>query len=226
MRLYLRKIIAFLVASNNVEILESLFESISKTRILRIFMRNSSDIFTLEALARRSGLRASVVKKELQKLQHAGIISLRKITLREELPGRFKSGKKKFTTRKAIGFFANPHFELFLELRQLFTKASLASKQKIAQKIKALGKGVKLAVVSGIFLNNEHSRIDLLVVGNGIKKSRFEKLLAGLEADMGKQLRYALMDSKEFSYRMDMYDRFLRDILEIPHEKLINKINA
>lgn len=209
-----------------MDALESLFESISKTRILRIFMRNSADIFTLEALSRRSGLRTSAVKKELEKLRYTGIISSKKITLREELSGRSKSEKRKMITRKAVGFFANTHFELFSELRLLFTKASLASKQKIAQKIKSLGKGVKLAVISGIFLNNEHSRIDLLVVGNGIKKGRFERLLAELEADMGKQLRYALMDTKEFSYRMDMYDRFLRDILEVSHEKLINKINA
>ena len=45
------------------------------------------------------------------------------------------------------------------------------------------------------------------------------------ESELGKSVQHTLMDTEEFRYRLDMYDRFLRDILEYPHEKLINKFD-
>jgi len=47
----------------------------------------------------------------------------------------------------------------------------------------------------------------------------FEKL----EAEIGKELVYAVFSSKDFSYRLGMYDRFVHDILDYPHEKILNR---
>jgi hypothetical protein len=32
------------------------------------------------------------------------------------------------------------------------------------------------------------------------------------------------MDVEEYEYRMKMYDKFVRDIIEMPHETVIDKI--
>jgi len=48
--------------------------------------------------------------------------------------------------------------------------------------------------------------------------------LAELESEVGKEIQYAFMETKEFEYRYQMFDRFVRDIFEKPHEKLINKL--
>ncbi|MBI2122402.1 MAG: hypothetical protein HYT98_04795 [Candidatus Sungbacteria bacterium] len=196
-----------------------------KVRILRIFMRNSAELLPLEEIVRRSGLQQPIVRNELKKFLRIGVIKQKRIALKQTISPILKRDRVlKFRIRKVLVYFANPNFELLSELRFLFTRASIASKQKIIKKIRSLGKGVKLAVISGIFLNNDNCRTDLLVVGNGIKRGRFERFLGGVEANLGKPVRYTLMDTKEFSYRMDMYDKFLRDILEYPHEKLINKL--
>lgn len=208
-----------------MDALESLFESVSKVRVVRIFMRNPAEFLPLEEIVRRSGLRRSAAQKELKKLLRIGVIKRKKVAIKQAIPSRRKKNKPpRFRTRKVAVYFANPDFELFSELQILFTRASAASKQKLIQKIKSLGQGIKLAVIAGIFLNNDSGRTDLLVVGNGIRRGRFERFLGGIEADIGKPIRYTLMDTKEFSYRMDMYDKFLRDVLEYPHEKLIDKI--
>ena len=47
-----------------------------------------------------------------------------------------------------------------------------------------------------------------------------------MEAEIGKELRYAVLNTKEFIYRLDMYDKFIRDILDYPHERLIEKIKV
>ena len=84
--------------------------------------------------------------------------------------------------------------------------------------------GIKLAVLSGIFLNLDNSHADLLLVGDKIKQSKFDRFLKDLEAEVGREINCALMTVKEFNYRYNMYDRFVRDILDFKHEKLINKL--
>jgi hypothetical protein len=45
-----------------------------------------------------------------------------------------------------------------------------------------------------------------------------------MESEVGKEIEYAAMNTKEFDYRFHMFDRFVRDILEKPNEKLLNRI--
>jgi hypothetical protein len=51
-----------------------------------------------------------------------------------------------------------------------------------------------------------------------MKKSKVEEEIRKLEAEIGAELSYALFDTKEFSYRLNMYDKLVRDILDFPHE--------
>ena len=211
------------------EILEKLFESDPKVRILRICMRNSDDSFTREDLAKRSQLRPRVVSQELEKLVRIGVIERGTARITEEKIQKKRYGKKykiKIITksRKATIYFANKNLEIFPELQNLISKASVTSKREIANKIKSLG-SIKLALVSGIFINNPNSRTDLLIVGDKVSTKKVNAFLSKIEADLGKSIHYTLMDTSEFKYRISMYDRFLRDILEFPHEKLINKVN-
>lgn len=144
-----------------------------------------------------------------------------------------RSVKKRGVKRRPVGaervFYAlNSSFEFFGELRSLILKSSPAEKDKIIKRITSLGK-VQLAVISGIFLN-KHSAdtvnfdVDLFVVGDDINKAKLRTFLKSLEAEVGKELKFSLMDKEEFRYRYNMFDRFVRVLLEGPHEKLINKL--
>ena len=86
------------------------------------------------------------------------------------------------------------------------------------------GYQVKLAVLAGVFLNHENSRTDLLIVGDDITKRKLDRFLLYIESELGRSIQYTLMDMDEFKYRMGMYDRFLRDILEYPHTTIIDRI--
>jgi len=48
--------------------------------------------------------------------------------------------------------------------------------------------------------------------------------LRSIESSVGKELHYVLMNTHEFKYRREMFDRFVLDVLEFPHRKLINKL--
>ncbi len=199
------------------KLLEKLFESVPKVRILRLFMHNPEESFSMEEVVRRTKVKRQIVNKEIGKLAQMGIIRHRIVK------SALAPDKRNPVFKKTKIFETRSDFPLFLELRDLVTKSSVASRKKISQQLKAIG-GVKLAVISGVFLNSENARTDLLIVGEDVKRSRLDAFLSRMESELGKSIQHTLMDSDEFRYRIDMYDRFLRDILEYPHEKLINRL--
>lgn len=190
------------------QILEQLFESDAKVRLLKLFLRNQKSKFTGSEIRYRAQLETRIAQKALERLHKAGLL---------KSYARGGSGE--------ITYFINPSFIFFNELRNLVLKASPASKSRILTRIRGLGR-VKLLVLSGIFMrpDRELSRTDMLVVGDDISDKRFQNFLKQLEAEAGCEIQYSLLTSEEFNYRHKMMDRFLRDILERPHEKLINKL--
>lgn len=210
---------------NLEQVLEQLFESVPKARLLRLFVRNPDYSFTFRELTRRSQTRPLTARKELKKLVKLGLVGNKTAVLEDEVARSAKSKRRKSAVRKkrTLVYYTDHHFRLFPELRDLVTKDTFASRKKILGKIKRLGR-IKLAILSGVFLNSDQSRTDLLIVGDNVKKARLEHFLAEIESEIGRSIQYTVMDTKEFAYRLNMYDKFLRDILEYPHEKLINKL--
>lgn len=132
------------------------------------------------------------------------------------------------TTDGGQRYALNSSFEFFSELKGLILKASPAEKDLLIKKISTLGR-IKLAVISGIFLNTDtelcsNAVADLFIVGDDISKDRLRTFLRSLEAEVGREIKFGLMDKDEFDYRFGMFDRFIRVLLEGPHEKIINKI--
>lgn len=211
------------------QILETLFESHAKVRLLRLFMQNPERAFSLPDIALLTQVKRAHAVSIVGKFLKIGLVSQRLITVRPIMapatPGSHAKPKKKRQSAKKIFVYqVNDAFSLFHELRDFILKSLSTSRIKLLQQIKRLGK-IKLAIISGIFVNNENSRIDLLIVGDDIKGRAVEKFLIGLESELGKNVRYSIMDTDEFRYRLNMYDRFLRDVLETTHEKLLNKFH-
>lgn len=133
-----------------------------------------------------------------------------------------KRGRKKIRGGSKVHYGLNPKFEFLNDLRRLMLASPSTSFAKITKKILALGR-VKLALVSGVFLNKENVA-DLMIVGDDIDRRKFKNFLKSLEAEVGTQIIYAIMDTEEFHYRRAMFDRFVRLMLEGPHEVLVEKI--
>ncbi len=209
-------------------ILQTLFESLAKIRLLRLFLQNPEQDFMLHDIEQRIQIKRASFLRDLHKLIKAGFVKEKSSIVHEEKKEDAHTNKKRKRLnakhKKLSSYSVNAEFPIFSELYDLIIKSSTASRKKLLDHIKRLGK-IRLAMLSGVFLNDEAARLDLMIVGDDIKKRSLEKFLAMTESELGKTLRYAVMDTDEFRYRMNMYDRFLRDILERNHEKLINKLN-
>src|SRR5262245_40908871 len=122
-------------------ILEKLFESQAKVRMLRLFLRNPLANFTIDEVMRLTGLSIKQAEKELQKLLKLGLITKR--TVKVAVSEVRKVGRtKKIRMREKVvpAFAANPSFEFFRELRDLILRQVPESRHKLVAKIKRIGK--------------------------------------------------------------------------------------
>ncbi|MBI2463000.1 MAG: hypothetical protein HYV65_02070 [Candidatus Spechtbacteria bacterium] len=213
------------------EILEKLFDSAVKVRLLKLFMRNENSVFTLNEIKDRIQLEGPGVHHALDNLREIGflhVVARKKKNAKSvvKTTGKGKKGKKikiEITSREKF-FSLNPSFVFYNELRNLVLKSSPASKKRIAERIKRLGR-VKMAVLSGIFLKPERENLhtDIFIVGDDMSEKKVANFIRALEADVGTELLYSVLSSDEYFYRTKMFDRFLLDIFENPHEKIINR---
>lgn len=140
-------------------------------------------------------------------------------------PEKKKIAKTKLSPN-STRYILNKGFEFFNELRDLILKSSPAEKNVMVQKLSKIGI-IKLAVISGIFINKENidpDLPDLFIVADDVDRRKLRSFLKSLEAEVGKELKFALMEKDEFIYRIGMFDRFIRVLLEGPHEKLVNRL--
>jgi hypothetical protein len=123
--------------------------------------------------------------------------------------------------KRVLAWSLNPNFEYLASIRDLLVDPNLLLQEDLVQRFKSIGK-IKLMIVSGVFIGSDKSRVDILIVGDKIKKNVLVQTIKGLEAEIGKELDYVLFDSVEFKYRIDMYDKLVCDIIDLPHQKLID----
>jgi uncharacterized Rmd1/YagE family protein len=185
--------------------LEQLFESQAKVKLMKFFLRNASDNFQLKDILKMLRVNLSALRQEMKKLERIDLIK-----------------KKKVQGRRV--FYLNPNFDFLGELKDLVLKSTISSKGELMEDIRKTG-NIKLLALAGIFKGNNDTEADLLVVGDKVNQRKFSTFLKDLEAEVGKELKCVLMSSKEFNYRYDMYDRFVRDLISENSDVLINKLN-
>lgn len=139
--------------------------------------------------------------------------------------GKIKNQKTLKGTAGSKLYRFNAELPFANELRNLVLKLSPPAFAHIERALKKIGR-LKLAVLTGAFLSLENSRVDVLVVGDDIDFKKFNNFIKQLETQFGAELRYVVLGVDEFLYRHDMMDRFVFDILEAPHKKLINKLGV
>lgn len=203
-------------------ILEKLFGSAGRVKIIRLFLQNSENSFSLDEISRRAKVLMPLARREISVLKSVGLIKQQE-EIFEEVK-KLKNGRTKSKKKKATVFVLNLLSPFLHALRNLVLNVAPIDKEKMVKELNSVGK-IKLIVLSGIFIQNDNNRVDLLLVGDSIKEGKLDKVLKNIEAEIGKEIIYAAFKTDDFMYRFGMFDRFIRDILEFPHEKIINKLN-
>lgn len=201
----------------HLDILGKLFDSTIRVKILKFFLLNNHEGFSVEDIAKRLRVKPKLVRDELASLVSSGFIKPKKVV--KIIEGKYKTIKKKYN-----GYIANKDFSLADPLRNLLVDSGGMHIQDLPARFEGMGP-IKLFVVSGIFLREPNQSMDLMIVGNKLNKKAIDTEIYKLESEIGKELRYAVFEMSEFMYRLNMYDKLVRDMLEYAHVKLISKID-
>ena len=202
---------------NKTEILERLFGGSAKVKIIKLFLFNQRDIFDKDTISERSKSSSSDVRRELASLEKINLVKKR--TFFKEFEKHGKTSKK-----RVDGWYVNPDFPLLSALQHLLIKTAPFSHNEIISKLSKAGK-LKFVIITGVFIQDFDSRIDILVVGDSLSKARLETAIKAMEAEMGRELRYSTFETVDFKYRLDMYDKLVRDILDFDHEVVLDKLS-
>lgn len=188
--------------------LENFFDSKFLIRVLKLFILNSERGFTSKEAAQKikavSPEQKAIVSGLLRRLASVGFLSVKK-----------SAGKSNYRL--------NPNFFYLPEVRKLILKELPMADKRVSGAIKKIG-GIKFAVAGGALIGGKKSPADLLVVGDKMNKCKIKKTIQNLEAESGKELSFTAMDTKEFNYRYDLYDRFIMTMLDEPNVVIVNKL--
>jgi predicted transcriptional regulator len=199
--------------------LEHLFGSKTRVKLLRIFLGNPSQPYYLRELARKLGMQLNSIRREVDNLEKIGIIKSltgQSPATEEGEDGGKSSGSKKY-------FLVDTSFVLYPELKALLLKAQLLYEKNFVNKIEKMAQ-VKLLILTGIFVGLEGSTTDLLLVG-AVNRNKLARIVSDFERNLDRSINYTVMSYQEFKYRQDITDKFLYDILEGRKIVVIDKIN-
>ncbi len=184
--------------------LSKLFGSPNRVKLLRLFLFNPKETFTVAQAAARARVQARETSSEL--------LSFTRI---------------KLVIKKSRGnvqhYTLNPDFKYLAELQSLLLNAS-ARADDIYERIKDIGV-IKLVVASGIFVGEWEGSVDLLIVADRAKEDKLEQKIRVLESEIGREIRYALLTTQDFFYRFNMNDHLLRDVLDYTHRIMFDKLD-
>lgn len=189
----------------------------ARVKIMRLFLFHEHEPFDVDAIAKRCRVAKPTTRKEVNMLHKTRFLS--KKTFTKEVSSRGDKVKKK----KVSGWILNKKFPLVRSFKKLLLDPDFIPTEELPQRFKGSGH-IKMIVLSGLFMNDHDRKLDLLLVGNRMDKNKVDRAVKVLESELGKELRYALFDEEEFKYRLDMYDKLLRDVFDYSHEKLVDKI--
>ena len=167
-------------------------------------MFNQNASFSPAEIAARTKLSADVVRRELAELLASTLV-------------------RKKGTRSTARYQVNPRFEHLAALDAFIRATTNVRPQDILAGVRRAGTP-RLVVLSGFFTGMIEPQIDLLVVGDNLEERTLVNAVRSLEAELGREIRYASFATPDFRYRLGVYDRLLRDIFDYPHRVLIDKL--
>ncbi len=204
-----------------IQILERIFGTQDKVKIMRMFLFNQNLAFDIEDIVSRTKIKKDKVRKEITNLEKAGLLSTKKWT-KDVIKKRGKT--ETIVKKKTQGWIVNTKFAYLIPLQNFLVHINPLKHNDIMKKLTNVGK-IKLLIISGIFIQEYESRVDLLIVGDGLSAGKVSAVVREIESEIGKELRYSLFATDDFEYRYGMMDKLVRDILDFPHEKIVDKLD-
>jgi hypothetical protein len=196
--------------------LEHFFGSKTRVKLMKTFFRHPEQPFYVRELARLIETQLNAVRREIAHLELAGLLVP---VPQADVPNR------DLGTDRSKYYKLNTKAMLYSELKALLMKAEVMEEQALVNEVKEKAGDVALLLLTGHFTQEPDVDTDMLIVGT-LKPTIIAKIIQAYEDDMGKAVRYTLMDEREFRDRREIGDRFLYSIFEAKHIMVVNRFES
>jgi predicted nucleotidyltransferase len=188
-------------------ILERLFSSRVRIRLLTHFLLHPEARDHIRALASEVDAQYSAVWKELNNLEKAGL-------LQSETLG----GRKIFTL--------NSQFPIIPELRNILLK-TVGAGDLVRECLRDL-EGIEVAFIFGSFAEGEpdaESDLDIMLIGD-LEIAQITPLITKMEERLARNVNYVLLAKDEWKSRLEDGDPFTTNVRDAPKVLLIGAQDA
>ncbi|MBI4036268.1 hypothetical protein HY386_00115 [Candidatus Daviesbacteria bacterium] len=182
--------------------LEELFVSRVRVKILQLFLTSPNSLFHVREIVRRVSEEINAVRRELSRMEKYGMVS-----------SEWRANRRLYKFRKDYIFYP--------QLLGLVAKTAGLGGSIVKNRTK-LGR-IKFAFISTRFLKIEASGpedVDVLIVGQVILPE-IQVLIADEQAKREQEINYSYMDEAEFRFRVKRRDPFILRVLVQPKIMLI-----
>jgi hypothetical protein len=197
------------------EPLAILFGSQARVKLLRFFLFNPTQEFSFEDISRRAKLVRRTARTELNQLERAEVIKRRTLSGIHPTKG---------TKIKIPGYVVNADFPQLQSLQTFLFETAPINGKTIVKHIRKVGP-IDFLACAGIFMREFDRRLDVLIAMKKPSVTKIETAVRALEAELGIEIRYALLTTDDLQYRVGMYDKLTRDVFDYPHQILIDRVN-
>lgn len=197
-------------------VLYALFGSRLRVRLLRALLLTDK-AYSLEELETFLQTDKAHIRKELRMLIKSSFVKDKEMSV--IIPPKKAGGKE--TKKQVVKYALTADFPYRESLRALLMEDESIKPETLTKIIKPLGKWA-LAAFTGIFTGDYRSDVDVLLVGVPASKTKLDKAMRQIEAEVGTEVRYTVLEPSEFEYRYQMFDKFVRDVFDGTHVRTID----
>ncbi len=191
--------------------LEHLFGSKTRLKLLQLFLANPGKSYYVRELARVIGVQLNAVRREIMNLEKVGLIM------------RARPKAREFESAERCKYYElDTSSMLYPEFKELLNKVQIIEEREFVSELKKRAGKIKFLVLTGFFTDDNKAESDLLIVGN-LKSAIVAKIVREFEKSIGRELRYTMMNENEFQDRREVGDRFLYSLLESKNIIAINE---
>jgi DNA-binding Lrp family transcriptional regulator len=200
------------------DFLAALMGNAARARLLRIFVLNPDETFTLAQLSKRANVTARTALREIRALEKLEIVKQRSYSIAVRATGKNVSSSKQREATWAVDMQAK-HVEA---LSKFIHQISPMRHSIILEKLRRAGR-LSAVILSGSFVGDASRPADILIAGDDVSEKRLDAAVRALEPLYGREIRYAVFTTPEFRYRLTIQDRLIRDTLDFPHLILLDR---
>lgn len=195
--------------------IDALFGSKTRVKLLHLFLNNPGQSFYVREITRKIDEQINSVRRELSNMLEVGVIT-------------------SDTADNKLYYQVNQRYDYYVPLRAIFADETTdmnavaanqdaAASDEYGAAIRSIS-GIRLALIAGVLVRGSNSPVDVVLVGN-LSPAKVKSAIKVIERGEGREINYTVLSYDDFYYRLSMRDRFITEIINGKHIAVIDKDN-